>query len=143
MSPPPRFRPHGSTRVQVEGALLVTDLVGPFNLDCYNLWARLAVPALQQMATQGRTVSLVRFHESALTQPEVLPRMQAATRTAVATLGLCAIAFVVPPELEAAFLARQVYEPWHEGVVPFRVFDTEPEARAWLARQLAADQAPG
>lgn len=133
----PRFRPHGSTSVQVEGALLVTDLVGPFNLDCYNLWAQLAVPALSQLAQQGHTASLVRFHESALTQPEVLPRMQAATRTAVATLGLRAIAFVIPPELEAAFLARKVYEPWHEGVVDFQVFDAEAEARAWLAQRLS------
>ena len=40
--------------------------------------------------------------------------------------------------VEAAFLARQVYEPWYEGVIAFRVFDDEASARAWLAERLAA-----
>jgi hypothetical protein len=138
MPPTARYRPHGSTRIQVEGQMLLTDLVGPFNLDCYELWARQALVALTGMARQGPTVSLVRFAESALTQPELLPRMQQATRTAVASCRLVAIAFVIPPAIEAAFLARRVYEPWHEGVVDFQVFDTEAPARAWLNGRLAA-----
>lgn len=118
--------------------MLVTDLLGPFNLDCYELWVRQALPALTAMAAQGPTASLVRFAGSALTQPELLPRMQQATRTAVETLRLRAIAFVVPPGIEAAFLARQVYEPLHRGIVDFRVLDSEPPARAWLAERLAS-----
>ncbi len=116
----------------------MTDLFGPFNLECYDLWARQALAALTEMARQGPTASLVRFEESALTQPELLPRMQQATRTAVSSCRLAAIAFVVPPEIEAAFLARQVYEPWHEGVVDFQIFDTEAQARHWLIDKLAA-----
>lgn len=133
-----RYRPHGTTRIQVEGQMLVTDLVGPFNLDCYQLWALQALPALAEMARRGPTISLVRFAESALTQPELLPRMQQATREAVATLGLVAIAFIIPPAIEAAFLARQVYGPLHEGVIAFRVFDDEVSARVWLAERLSA-----
>lgn len=124
--------------MQVEGPLLVTDLTGPFNLDCYELWVRRALPALNEMARHGPTASLVRFAGSALTQPELLPRMKQATQTAVDTLNLTAIAFVVPPTIEAAFLARQVYMPLHEGLIDFRVFDTEAPARAWLAERLAA-----
>lgn len=130
------YRVHGKFWVRAVGQVLHSEVVGPFNRELYLAWSAQAVPLLRERCTLGPTASIVHFEGSVLTQPEALERLYQATEVAVAQFNLRAIAFVVPPEVEGAFLAAGIYGPLHAGLVPFRVFEAEPPAWQWVSSVL-------
>lgn len=136
--PRPRFRAHGRVDFRIEGRLLLTEAVGPFNAELVLAVQALVREVNSEMAAGPPWGQLVRFHESALASPETLEQF---------TLLLCALrrenlapqvtAHVLPPEVEGATLmVRPFQQCFEQAGLRYAHFATGGEARAWLLAEL-------
>jgi len=137
--PHPRFRAHGRVDFHVDGPLLLTEAIGPFNAELVQAVQALVHEIYREMAAGPPWGQLVRFHESALASPDTLEQF---------TLALCALhaqgltphvtAYVLPPEVEGATLmARPFQHCFEQAGLRFAHFAGDGEARAWLQAELA------
>lgn len=133
-----RFRAHGRVDFRVDGRLLLTEAIGPFNAELVQAVQNLVREVFGEMAAGPPWGQLVRFHESALASPETLEQF---------TLMLCALraqgltphatAYVLPPDVEGATLmARPFQQCFEQAGLRFAHFAADGEARAWLQAQL-------
>lgn len=134
-----RFRAHGRVDFRIEGPLLLTAAVGPFNAELVQAVQALVREVFSEMAANPPWGQLVVFHESALASPETLEQFTLML-FALRRQGLApqATAHVLPPEVEGATLmARPMQRCFEQTGLRFAHFADEAEARAWLQAELA------
>ena len=130
------FRPHGQFTVRAEGPIAVSEFVGPWNVELVKAWGHAITPIAQQLSELGPYVSLTMIFESAVLSQESLVLLRKITSRAQA-VGLVATALIIAKDVAGAKLAQRIYTPAFEGVIPFRIFETFEEGRAWVLAQLS------
>jgi hypothetical protein len=135
------FRPHGRADWRIDGAVLRTDVVGPFNREL----AELIGPILQQAYTllhaQGPSAEIVTVRGSGLAGPEALTALSGVLRKFVQTgVAPVATAFVMAPEVEGSgFMPALLVQSFAAAGWPAcQVFATADEAEVWVQGLLAA-----
>lgn len=130
------FAAHGECRVCIEGRLLVTRVSGPWNRELVDLWAAEALPAAQQLSIHGRWAMLVIVSQSMLSTADAVVALGKSIRQLLAQSHPIASVYVAVPGTEGRGMVNSGLERMHHGMAPVRFFDSETEARAWLAEQL-------
>ncbi|MBH9576774.1 hypothetical protein [Inhella proteolytica] len=134
----PRFRAHGRVDFHVDGRLLRTEAIGPFNAELVLAVQALVHQIYREMAAGPTWGQLVRFHESALASPDTLEQFTL-TLCALRAQGLTphATAYELPPEVEGATLmARPFQQCFEQAGLHFAHFAHADEAHTWLLAQL-------
>ncbi|MFO1253412.1 MAG: hypothetical protein U1E77_20280 [Inhella sp.] len=138
-TPHPRFRAHGRVDFRIDGRLLLTEAVGPFNTELVQAVQALVREVFGEMAAGPPWGQLVHFHESALASPDTLEQL---------TLLLCALrteglapfvtAYVLPVDVEGATLmVRPFQQCFEQAGLRFAHFAHAGEAQTWLLAQLS------
>ncbi len=132
------FRPHGRAELWAEGKVIHLSAAGPFNME-----AVLAIGAawrqlFADVPAQGLFADIVIATGSMMAGPDVIRAFgQFLQANTAANLAPCAVAWVVPPEVEGAMLMipqfRQVYEAAGRNIA---FFETQDAAQAWIRIQL-------
>lgn len=137
----PLFPPHGRVQWHIDGRMLRSEVVGPFNKELAELIGPILHQAFTQLTAQGPCGEVVVVRENALAGPEVLAALAQGLRQLVqAGLVPRGTAFVMDASVEGshmmpALLARSYAEA---GWPAFQVFATVAEADAWVQGLLAA-----
>ena len=137
----PLFPPHGRVQWHMDGQLLRTEVVGPFNKELAQLVGPILHKAFSQLVAQGPCAEVVVVQQNALAGPDVLAALAQGLRQLVqAGLAPRGTAFVIAPEVEGshmmpALLAQSYADA---GWPAFQVFATLEEANTWVQGLLAA-----
>ena len=131
------FAAHGECRVSIEGRLLVTRVTGPWNRELVELWAADSLQGAQQLCIQQRWAMLAIVSQSMLSTADAVVALGKAIRQLIAQSSPMASVYVAAPGTEGRGMVNSGLERMHHGMVPVRFFDSETDARAWLAGQLS------
>ena len=117
--------------------MLLTRVSGPWNRELVELWAADALQGAQQLSVQWRWAMLVIVSQSMLSTADAVVALGKSIRQLLAQSHPIASVYVAVPGTEGRGMVNSGLERMHHGMVPVRFFDSETEARAWLAEQLA------
>ncbi|GAB5380512.1 MAG: hypothetical protein Alis3KO_26520 [Aliiglaciecola sp.] len=125
------FPTHGELNLSVDGQLLIIDGAGPANLEMVLKYQR-SVIGYREQIMHAPWASLVLLHGMPLVPPEAKIILSETIKKAK-TMHLQATA-VVLVEVEFADVVKGFWnEIYQDAGVRYRFFDTEQQARHWLA----------
>ena len=135
------FRPHGRADWRIDGAVLRTDVVGPFNRELAEAIGPILHQAYALVSAQGPCAEIVTVRGSALAGPEALTALSGVLQKFVLEgVAPVATAFVMAPEVEGShFMPALLVQSFAAAGWPAcQVFGTAEEAEAWVQGLLAA-----
>lgn len=135
------FRPHWRAEWRIDGAVLRTDVEGPFNRELAELIGPILNQAYTVLSAQGPSAEIVTVRVSALGGPDALSALSAELQKCV-RMGVApvATAFVMAPEVEgSAFMPERLIQSFAlAGWPACQVFTTAAGAEVWVQGQLIA-----
>jgi hypothetical protein len=134
-SSPPVFRAHGQFSSRVDGRLIFSSVTGPWNKELVQEWA---VSSHALVKSVGPHVGIALIQESMLCTPEALQVLRHSAQYAAKSLHCIAHAMVADKSIDGRDLVDASFLRAYEGVIPFAIFYTVDEARAWGLALLAA-----
>jgi hypothetical protein len=138
------FLPHGRAEWRIDGAVLRSNVVGPFNRELAELIGPILHQAYTLLSAQGPSGEIVIVRGSALAGPETLTALSGEMRKFVqAGVAPVATAFVMAPEVEGSLVmpAQLIKSYAAAGWPACQVFATADEAEVWVQGLLTAARA--
>jgi hypothetical protein len=135
------FPRHGEFRIQVDGRIVRSELVGPWNIETARDYIRQLDMVVEHELTGQRWASLVVCLQSILFPLDMIAPLRASIQARVAKTNQAAVAMVVAPEVEGYRVLHPTIRRIYDGLIPFEIFDTLEDAQAWLARMLVDESA--
>jgi|CXWL01.1.fsa_nt_gi hypothetical protein len=136
------FEPHGQVEAHLEGRILITNLVGPFNVELIRHWIHLSMPLTQQLGLELPCGSISIVHRSMLSSPDAFDLLGKTLRHFSHTLYGVASACVADATVEGRNMIETTYMRQQARNLPQRFFYDLPSARAWVEEQIRAAPMP-
>ena len=133
-----RFQPHGEFTTTVDGRLIVSDVLGPWNRELVDKWAAEIYVLVTQMRLSGPHVGLAVLRGSMLCTPDALVAMEQALRYGTAKGGCIGNAVAIDAGVEGRALMLATFDKLYDERAPHRFFYDFDSARAWALSLLAA-----
>lgn len=130
------FRPHGKFKIWTEGALLLTEVVGPWNRELVLQWQKQALVVAKELGQRMPYVGITIVRESILCPADAMEAIGQATSYALARLHCLANVIVAEPDV----VGRDVVQFAYEKIEVNHYFDDVEVAKKW-ALALLAEQA--
>lgn len=132
------FRPHGDYKLRLEGRVLVSELVGPWNLELVNTWMKAAHPMVKELAATGPHVHMTIVTGSLLCPPEALDRLAEVIVYTTAKMQCIGNPVVAAANVEGRALFEPMYARIYDGSPPRGLFLDYETAMEWSLKLLAA-----
>jgi len=132
-----KFLPHGEYQLRLEGRVLVSELVGPWNLELVDTWMKAAHPMVKELAATGPHVHLTIVTGSLLCTPESLDRLADVIVYTTAKMQCIGNPVVAAENVEGRALFEQMYARIYDGSPPRGLFLDYASAKAWSLELLA------
>lgn len=135
---PPKFAPHGASRFEVRGQVLVLRSTGPFNAEHIQSLA----PAFREfggaLQRQGPWATINVIAGSMMVTPEGLAMLRASAQWTHDHLGRVAAAYVAERGVEGRVIMEARLRGSTAGIIPIEIFERFEDAEAWALEQVAA-----
>ncbi len=135
--PSPLFPAHGQVQVHVDGRVLRSDFIGPWNVELVALWGSIAWPLTKQLDASGWYAGVVTVKKSMICTNEALVALEQGVKTTFRRFRCAANVIVVEPGVEGRELMKPFFVKMHEGVGPFCYAATLAEGTAFALKHLA------
>ncbi|MES2322669.1 MAG: hypothetical protein V4633_10445 [Pseudomonadota bacterium] len=132
-----KFWPHGEYQLRLEGRVLVSELVGPWNLELVDNWMKAAHPMVKELAATGPHVHMTIVTGSLLCTPESLDRLADVIIYTTAKMQCIGNPVVAAANVEGRALFEQMYARIYDGSPPRGLFLDYASAKAWSLKLLA------
>lgn len=132
------FRPHGEYKLRLEGRVLISELVGPWNLELVDNWMKAAHPMVKELAATGPHVHMTIVTGSLLCPPDALDRLAAVIVYTTAKMQCIGNPVVAAANVEGRALFEPMYARIYDGSPPRGLFLDYESAKAWSLALLAA-----
>lgn len=133
-----KFEPHGQYKLRLEGRVLISELVGPWNLELVDAWMKAAHPMVKALAATGPQVHMTIVTGSLLCPPEALDRLAAVIVYTTAQMQCIGNPVVAAANVEGRALFEPMYARIYDGSPPRGLFLDYASAKAWSLELLAA-----
>lgn len=134
----PIFEAHGRSSIRSEGSIIVTEVEGPWNIESMLLWGQQFETFAMDLCKTGPIGSVAQFHNSILTSPDSFQLLRKMAAFSIKHRRLVVTVFVIAPHVEGHLLAKSIFGPVHDGLIPFHIFDSMDKgisfARDFLAK---------
>jgi hypothetical protein len=130
---PGKFNAHGRVKYEERGNILWATAVGPFNVELVSALEKVVTNLFQRMESRRPWVSICKFENSALCSREVLDSLTEMMKRLVALkIAATGSAFVLPPDVEGAYLMDPLYARCHrEAGIRYESFHSAEMASQW------------
>jgi len=125
------FIPHGEYKLRLEGRVLISELVGPWNLELVNNWMKAAHPIVKTLASTGPHVHMTIVTGSLLCPPEALDRLAEVIVYTTAHMRCVGNPVVAAADVEGRALFELMYARIYEGSPPRGLFLDYESAMTW------------
>jgi hypothetical protein len=134
---PPKFQPHGASRFERRGQVLILRSQGPFNAEHIQSLA----PAFREyggaLKRDGPWATINVISTSMMVTPEGLAMLRASAQWTHDQLGRVAAAYVALPGAEGRFIMEAGIRASCAGIMPLEIFDDVDAAEAWALERIA------
>ena len=127
------FRPHGQFRIWTEGALLLTEVIGPWNRELVLQWQKQAIVVAKELGRLTPYVGVTIVRESILCPADAMEAIGQASSYALARLNCLANVVVAAPDV----VGRDVLQFAYEKINVLHYFDDVDVAKNWALALLA------
>jgi hypothetical protein len=131
------FQPHGEFTARVEGRIIISEVVGPWNKELVDQWAAALHVVAKQLCATGPHVGIAVLHGSMMCPPDAFTAMRQAISYAAAKLDCIGNILVAEASVEGRALLLPVYAQLYGEGVPQRFFYDIDSAKAWALTLLA------
>lgn len=136
------FRPHGKFSVTVDGALMITEVTGPWNRELVAYWGQHCYRQAQLLSSAGPYVGIAVIRESMLCPPDAMEMLRQVAYLSATRLRCVAHVIVADASVEGRNFVEAEFARIYQGVVEHRIFDGLDEARRWSLEWLKGQPAP-
>lgn len=130
--------PHGEYKLRLEGRVLVSELIGPWNLELVDIWMKAAHPFVKELADTGPHVHMTIVTGSLLCPPEALDRLAGVIVYTTNKMQCIGNPVVAAADVEGRALFEPMYARIYDGSPPRGLFLDYASAKAWSLELLAA-----
>ncbi len=127
------FRPHGKFKIWTEGALLLTEVIGPWNRELVLQWQKQAIVVAKELGQRAPYVGITIVRESILCPADAMEAIGQATSYALARLNCLANVVVAEHDVVGRDVVQFAYEKIDVG----HYFDDVETAKNWALALLA------
>jgi hypothetical protein len=132
-----KFQAHGQFRTWVEGRVIFSDVVGPWNRELVEQCLLELDAHARILAATGPHVGVAVVHESILCPPDAFEALGRAVAYTGAHLNCLGNAVVCAPGVEGRQLVMPMYRAMYSGHMEFLLADDVESARRWALGLLA------
>lgn len=132
-----RFEPHGQFRIWVEGRIICSDVLGPWNLELVQQCLASLDAHARVLAASGPHVGLAIVRGSILCPPDAFTALHQGIRYSAAHYRCIGNVVVGGPEVEGWTLLRPMYERMYSAISPYYMADDVDSGRQWALALLA------
>ncbi len=132
----PLFPSHGKYSLYRDGQVLVTEVVGPWNLELVQEWARSAIPFSIEMHEDGPWAGIAIMSESMLATPEAMDALRKVVAASVEQFNCIAHIVVASPGVAGKGIVEGAFKKVYEGLCLSGFFDDYASAKAWAVQQI-------
>jgi hypothetical protein len=133
----PRFQPHGASRFDRRGQVLILRSQGPFNAEHIQSLA----PAFReyggQLQREGPWATINVIGGSMMVTPEGLAMLRASAQWTHDQLGRVAAAYVALPGVEGRVIMESRIRASCDGIMPLEIFEDVESAERWALERIA------
>lgn len=133
------FRPHGEFKTHVDGRLIVSDVVGPWNREMVEAWAA-ELHQRAKLMPPGPHVGIAIVHESILCPPDAFELMGKVIKYAARNLGSLGTIIVADSTVEGRDFMEPSFAKMYRDITPHRFFSDYASAKDWALELLAQDR---
>jgi len=126
------FRKHGDFKIVVDNRIITSELIGPWNIETARDYIARLDATVERRGSTESWGSVVVCLESVQFPLEMIVPLRASVQKRVALHNQAAIAMVVAPDVEGYGVLFPTIRSIYEGLIPFEIFDTRPQAMAWI-----------
>lgn len=130
------FQPHGKFSLYRDGNILVTQLIGPWNIELIQAWAKATVPYTSEMQTLGTWGAVAIITESMLCPADAMEALRKSVAYSVRRLGCVSHCIVAKPDVAGRGIIEPVFKRVYEGLCASSFFDDYESAKLWTDRQI-------
>lgn len=132
-----KFMQHGEYKLRLEGRVLVSELVGPWNLELVNAWMKAAHPMVKELAATGPHVHMTIVTGSLMCPADALDRLAEVIVYTTAKMRCVGNPVVAAADVEGRALFEPMYARIYDGSPPRGLFYDYASAKAWSLELLA------
>lgn len=132
----PLFPSHGKYSIYRDGSILVTEVVGPWNIELVQEWAKAAIPFCIEMHQAGPWVAVAIASQSMLATPEAMAALRKIVQISVEQFDCRAHVVVASPEVDGRGVVEGAFEKAYEGLCASAFFDDYASAKTWALKLL-------
>ena len=132
----PLFPSHGKYSLYRDGQVLVTEMVGPWNLELVQEWARSAIPFSIEMQEEGPWAGIAIMAESMLATPDAMAALRKVVAASVEQFNCIAHIVVAAPGVAGKGVVEPAFEKVYEGLCLSGFFDDYESAKQWAIKEI-------
>ena len=132
----PLFPSHGKYSLHRDGQVLVTEVVGPWNLELVQEWARSAIPFSIEMQEEGPWAGIAIMSESMLATPDAMAALRKVVAASVEQFNCIAHIVVAAPGVAGKGVVEGAFQKVYEGLCLSGFFDDYSSAKDWAIQQI-------
>lgn len=130
------FPAHGESKLCRDGQIILADITGPWNLELIELYRQQIAALIPEVSRQGPWALIITLHRTAICPQDAIDLIRKGIRSDSMARRVCTC-YVMAKEIEGYLIMGPVWRSLYTGVIPFEIFNSEAEARAWSEQQLA------
>ncbi len=131
------FPPHGKYKIYLDGRLLVSEVVGPWNIEFIRDWSTAAIPLCEELKDQAPWVAVAMISGSMLATPEAMDALRKVIKNSVQHYGCIAHVLVARPNVAGRGIVEWAFQKTYDGLSQSAFFDDYESAKAWSLTLLA------
>ncbi|MES2320271.1 MAG: hypothetical protein V4631_22565 [Pseudomonadota bacterium] len=132
-----RFAPHGEFTIRIEGRILISDVVGPWNRELVINWGKQALKHAKPLGASGPYVGMSIVHGSLLCPPDAFAALRVSLTYGNTHLGCIGNVLVADAKVEGRSLLLPMYEQLYDDSTPHFICLDIDSARDWALARLA------
>jgi hypothetical protein len=129
------FQAHGKFSIFRDDTILVTHLIGPWNIELIHSWAKAALPYSLEMQKIGTWGAIAIITESMLCPPDAMAELRKNVAYSVRRLGCNSHSIVAQPDVTGRGIIEPVFQRVYEGLCVSDFFDDYDSAKQWTHLQ--------
>lgn len=131
------YRAHGTFTIRVDGPIIISDVVGPWNKELVEAWGLQVYPIAKELAVAGPNAGIAIVHESMMCPPDALASLKLLVQYSATKMNCVSHVIVASRGTAGRDLLEATFARVYEGIIPYRLFDNFDDALAWTKEQIA------
>ncbi len=137
-----QFRQHGQFKTYLGGQILVSEVVGPWNRELVENWAKYCYPFAKEMSDLGPYVGIAIIRESMMCPPDALESLRRTVFHSTTKLACVGHLIVAESAVEGRDLLAATFAQLYTGLCAHQLFDSYAPAQEYAAELLRAAWSP-